>query len=42
MPFIADEEDIELILDNLLLIEANKLKRSAVLLFGKKSMSLFH
>ena len=41
MPFIADEEDIELILDNLLLIEANKLKRSAVLLFGKNPCRFF-
>ncbi len=41
MPFIADEEDLELILDNLLLIEDGKLKRSAILLFGKNPCRFF-
>ena len=36
MPFIKDEKNIEVILDNLLLLENNKLKRAGVLLFGKK------
>jgi len=36
MPFIKDENKIEVILDNLLLTENKKLKRAAVLLFGKK------
>ncbi|MBN1638815.1 MAG: putative DNA binding domain-containing protein, partial [Ignavibacteriales bacterium] len=31
LPFIADEENIERILDNLLLLEDGKLKRSAIL-----------
>jgi ATP-dependent DNA helicase RecG len=35
MPFIAEENDIEPILDNLLLLENGQLKRSAILLFGK-------
>lgn len=35
LPFIADEKNIERILDNLLLLEDGKLKRSAILLFGK-------
>ncbi len=35
MPFIKNEEKIEVILDNLLLLENKKLKRAAVLLFGK-------
>jgi len=41
MPFIADEEDLKLILDNLLLIEDGKLKRSAILLFGKNPCRFF-
>lgn len=41
MPFIADEEDLELILDNLLLIEDGKLKRAALLLFGKNPCRFF-
>ena len=36
MPFIKNENKIEVILDNLLLTENKKLKRAAVLLFGKK------
>jgi ATP-dependent DNA helicase RecG len=36
MPFIKNERNIEVILDNLLLLENNKLKRAGVLLFGKK------
>ncbi len=35
MPFIKDEQNIEVIFDNLLLLENNQLKRAAVLLFGK-------
>ena len=35
MPFIKDEKDIKVILDNLVLLENNQLKRSAVILFGK-------
>jgi len=35
LPFIENEKDIKQILENLLLIEDGKLKRSAVLLFGK-------
>lgn len=37
MMFIKDEEDIERIIDNLLLLEDNQLKRSDVLLFGKNA-----
>ena len=36
MQFIKNERSLEVILDNLLLIENNKLKRAGVLLFGKK------
>ncbi len=36
MPFIKDEKDLEVIFDNLLLTENKKLKRAAILLFGKK------
>lgn len=36
LPFIEDESNINKILDNLLLLDNNCLKRSAVLLFGKK------
>ncbi|MDH5414995.1 MAG: putative DNA binding domain-containing protein [Flavobacteriaceae bacterium] len=35
LPFIKEESSLEGLLDNLLLIEDNKLKRSAILLFGK-------
>lgn len=35
LPFIESEDDIEQILDNLLLTENGKLKRSAILLLGK-------
>jgi len=35
MPFIKNEKNIGTILDNLLLLENKKLKRAAVLLFGK-------
>lgn len=41
LPFIADEENIEQILDNLLLLEEGKLKRSAVLLFGENPCRFF-
>ena len=41
LPFIADEEDIEQILDNLLLLEDGNLKRSAILLFGKNPCRFF-
>ncbi|NCQ12206.1 MAG: transcriptional regulator, partial [Bacteroidetes bacterium] len=41
LPFIADEENIERILDNLLLLEDGKLKRSAILLFGKNPCRFF-
>lgn len=34
MPVLEDENDISIILDNLLLLENKKLKRSAILLFG--------
>jgi len=35
LPFIENEKDIKQILENLILIEDGKLKRSALLLFGK-------
>jgi len=41
MPFIKDEDKIDAILDNLLLTENKKLKRAAVLLFGKKPNRFF-
>jgi len=41
LPFIADEENIEQILDNLLLLEDGNLKRSAILLFGKNPCRFF-
>jgi len=41
LPFIAKEENIEQILDNLLLLEDGNLKRSAVLLFGKNPCRFF-
>lgn len=41
LPFIADEENIEQILDNLLLLEDRNLKRSAILLFGKNPCRFF-
>lgn len=40
LPFI-DEEDVEQVLENLLLLEDGKLKRSAVLLFGKNPCRYF-
>lgn len=41
LPFIAEEKNIEQILDNLLLLEDGKLKRSAILLFGKNPCRFF-
>jgi ATP-dependent DNA helicase RecG len=41
LPFIADEENIEQILDNLLLVEDGNLKRSAILLFGNNPCRFF-
>ena len=41
LPFIAEEINIEQILDNLLLLEGGNLKRSAVLLFGKNPCRFF-
>jgi len=41
LPFIAEEENIEQILDNLLLLEDRNLKRSAILLFGKNPCRFF-
>lgn len=41
LPFIADENNVEQILDNLLLLEGGKLKRSAILLFGKNPCRFF-
>jgi ATP-dependent DNA helicase RecG len=41
LPFISDQENIERILDNLLLMEDGKLKRSAILLFGKNPCRFF-
>ncbi len=41
MPFIAEEENIEAILDNLMLLDNAKLKRSAILLFGKNPCRFF-
>lgn len=41
LPFIADEESLEQILDNLLLLEDGNLKRSAILLFGKNPCRFF-
>ncbi|HPJ01099.1 MAG TPA: ATP-binding protein, partial [Enterococcus sp.] len=41
LPFIAGEENIEQILDNLLLLEDGNLKRSAILLFGKHPCKFF-
>jgi len=41
MPFIKNEDELEVILDNLLLIENNQLKRSAILLFGKNPQRFF-
>jgi len=41
LPFIAEEENLEQILDNLLLLEDGNLKRSAVLLFGKNPCRFF-
>lgn len=41
LPFIADEENIEQILDNLLLLDNGKLKRAGILLFGKNPCRFF-
>ena len=41
LPFIAEEKNIEQILDNLLLLEDGNLKRSAILLFGKNPCRFF-
>ncbi|MHA7109030.1 ATP-binding protein [Sunxiuqinia elliptica] len=41
LPFIAEEESLEQILDNLLLLEDGNLKRSAILLFGKNPCRFF-
>jgi ATP-dependent DNA helicase RecG len=41
LPFIADEVNVEQILDNLSLLEDGKLKRSAILLFGKNPCRFF-
>lgn len=41
LTFLAEEDNIEQILDNLLLLEEGKLKRSAILLFGKNPCRFF-
>jgi ATP-dependent DNA helicase RecG len=41
LPFIAEEENLGQILDNLLLLEDGNLKRSAILLFGKNPCRFF-
>ncbi len=41
LSFIAEEESLEQILDNLLLLEGGSLKRSAILLFGKNPCRFF-
>ena len=41
MPYIKDETNIKVILDNLLLLENNQLKRAAVLLFGKNPVRFY-
>ncbi len=41
LPFIAEEENLEQLLDNLLLLEDGNLKRSAILLFGKNPCRFF-
>ncbi len=41
LSFIAEEKNIEQILDNLLLLEDGNLKRSAILLFGKNPCRFF-
>ncbi len=41
MPYIKDETNIKVILDNLLLLENNRLKRAAVLLFGKNPVRFY-
>jgi ATP-dependent DNA helicase RecG len=41
LPFIAEEENLEQILDNLLLLEDGNLKRSGILLFGKNPCRFF-
>ncbi len=41
MPYIREEDNVKVILDNLLLLENNKLKRAAVLLFGKNPVRFY-
>ena len=41
MPYIKDETNIKVILDNLLLLENDRLKRAAVLLFGKNPVRFY-
>jgi ATP-dependent DNA helicase RecG len=41
LPFIENEDDINKILDNLLLLEKGKLKRSAILLFSENSCRFY-
>jgi len=41
LPFIAEEENLEQILDNLFLLEDGNLKRSGILLFGKNPCRFF-
>ncbi|WP_321996693.1 ATP-binding protein [Draconibacterium orientale] len=41
LPFLAEGENLEQILDNLLLLEGGNLKRSAILLFGKNPCRFF-
>ena len=41
LPFLENEDDIEQILDNLFLLENKQLKRSALLLLGKKPCRFF-
>jgi ATP-dependent DNA helicase RecG len=41
LPFLAEGENLEQILDNLLLLEDGNLKRSAILLFGKNPCRFF-
>ncbi len=41
LPFIVNDENIEKILDNLLLVEDDKLKRSAIILFGRDPCRFF-
>lgn len=41
LPFIAEENDLEQIFDNLLLLDGGELKRAAILLFGKNPCRFF-